>query len=125
MDDPILGFQRVAMETTNQLVARFTYNVFMKHLGGIARHQKWVVENGYGYAATVTNLIKLLKRAGISTNSFIKEALPLLLDDYANFDNKTISILKKLYKGKGNVGWIFKRIEIENFEEQFIIYGMS
>lgn len=125
MYDPMLGFQRVAMETTNQFVARFTYNVFMKHLGGIAQHQKWVVENGYGYAATVTNLIKLLKKAGIGTNSFLNEALPLLLDDYANFDYKIISVLKKMYKGKGEIGWIFRRIEIENFEEQFIIYGMS
>ena len=40
-------------------------------------------------------------------------------------DDKIISILKKEYKGKGKIGWIFKRIEMEKFEEQFEIYGMS
>ena len=29
----------------------------------------------------------------------------------------SISVLKKEYKGKGEIGWIFKRIELENFDE--------
>jgi len=53
-------------ETLNQAVARLTYPRFVERLGGQAVHQAWVIDNGYGYAATVSRLWQIVRECGLS-----------------------------------------------------------
>lgn len=56
-------------ETLNQAVARLTYPRFVERMGGQAQHQDWVLENGFGYATTVSRLWKVLDECGVSRKS--------------------------------------------------------
>ena len=51
-------------ETLNQAVARLTYPRFVERLGGQATHQAWVLNSGYGYAATVSRLWRVIQECG-------------------------------------------------------------
>lgn len=112
VEDPD-GFVRVALETINQFVARKTYrNEFLRRIGGMnnIENYKWIMSNGYGYKTAVLNLRLLLSYAQIQEGDFILLSKPLLMNDYLGFDQKIISVLKRLYKGNGNVG-VFNLIE--------------
>jgi hypothetical protein len=104
------GFQRVAAETVNQLVARHTYGGFLKGIGGKPTNTDWILKNGYGYSATVSNLRKLLKATNINENLFIEKANELLVQGYTDFDKKIVELMEKMSK-KNNLMDIFGCIE--------------
>lgn len=110
-----LGFQRVVAETVNQLVARHSYNSFLKQLGGTAKHKAWVLDNGYGYQEMVANLRSLISKAGINEKTFVREANKILMEDYTDIDMKIENLLKRMYKGDRNIGWVFGMIERKDF----------
>lgn len=110
-----LGFQRVVAETVNQLVARHSYDNLLKQLGGIAKHKKWILDNGYGYKETVSNLRSLISKAGINEKAFVREANKILMEDYTDIDVKIRGLLQRMYKGTKNVGEAFDKIEIKDF----------
>jgi hypothetical protein len=114
IDDPNGGFQRAALETTNQFVARKTYDKFMKQLGGNPIHQKWILENGYGYKETVNNTRELLRILDINEDDFCKRAEELLMKNYSAFDKKIVNLMEKMSRRK-NLMDIYGRIEIEDF----------
>ncbi|MFG6385768.1 MAG: hypothetical protein K1V80_04775 [Muribaculaceae bacterium] len=116
IDSP-LGFARTAMETVNQLVARHSYGDFIKKLGGEPLHTEWVINNGFGYSSTVANLRTLLSVAKIEEKSFIRAIEPKLMNDYADFDVKVGGVLKRLYKGKGDIARAFNMIEFKDFDQ--------
>ncbi|MBV5274083.1 MAG: hypothetical protein JZU52_10700 [Lamprocystis purpurea] len=53
-------------ETLNQAAARLTYPSFIERLGGQSVHQDWVIDNGYGYAATVSRFWQIVRECGLS-----------------------------------------------------------
>lgn len=63
------GFTRTVAETINQLVARHSYPSFVAKLGGKAMNQKWILDNGYGYSATVNNIRSLLAKPGLMSRN--------------------------------------------------------
>ena len=68
------GFQRVSVETINQLVARRTYADFLSQIGAKAKHNEWISNYGYGYSKAVENTTNLLNSLGINNDKFYKEA---------------------------------------------------
>jgi hypothetical protein len=109
------GFQRVAAETVNQLVARKTYPEFLKQLGGTAKHADWVLENGYGYKETVANMRKLLNTLDIDNRKFYIESEKLLMQDYTNFDKKIVNLMEDM-SGRKNLMNVFGFIERDDFD---------
>jgi hypothetical protein len=105
-----VGFQRVAAETVNQLVARKTYRQFLRELGGRATHSDWVLQNGFGYSATVNNTHKLLSALNIDNSVFYGEAEKLLMQDYADFDKKIVKLMERMSRKKGLMS-VFGHIE--------------
>jgi hypothetical protein len=117
------GFQRVAMETFNQIVARKTYPAFLNQLGGkAAAHQEWILNSGYGYSDTVANTRKILDMLNINNGKFYTAAEKLLMKDYADFDKNIVSIMEKM-SGRKNIMDIFGYIEIEDFDEYLTIFN--
>ena len=112
---PHFGFQRTAVETINQLVARKTYPKLLEQFGGKARHQDWVINNGYGYSETVKNTQKLLKVLNIDNDKFYREAEKLLMQDYSDFDKNLVALMERM-SGKKNLTRIFGRIEMVDFD---------
>ena len=112
-----LGFPRAVVETVNQLLARLSYGYFLERLGSKSEHFNWVLNYGFAYNHTVANLRKLIQYTGIEKEKFLKEADKLLMQDYTDFDNKISSLLKKMYKGKGDIENVFQFIEHKDFSE--------
>lgn len=112
------GFPRIVAETINQLTARHTYNDFLKYFNAKPLHYEWVLDNGFGYNATIINLRKILEKASIDEKSFIKKASDILMQDYKNIDIKISELLQKMYKNKGDISYVFKFLELDftNFE---------
>ena len=111
----IYGFPRCVAESTNQLVARHSYNTFLEDIGGKAIHKQWVLENGYGYDYTVNNIRTILSKANISETVFVKEANEILMKTYEGIDVEIGNLLDRLYKGKKNITRVFGMIESEDF----------
>lgn len=111
------GFTRAMVETANQLVARHTYDSFMKKFNVSPLHKNNILENGYGYSSTVTNLRKLLKKANIDENKFTQRAMKLLMKDYAHFDEKLFTELSKMYtkSHKQALKYVYLRLEVKEF----------
>ncbi|MDR1593291.1 MAG: hypothetical protein LBS43_02245 [Prevotellaceae bacterium] len=113
-----VGFKRVVAETINQLVARKTYPGFLKRLGGTAQHTEWVLDNGYAYNYTVTNLRKILSKLNIDEDVFVYKANESLMNDYTDFDEKIKNLLVKMGKRKDSwkVIQTYKNIDNKDFE---------
>ena len=109
------GFSRVVAETINQLDARHTYGTLLTQLGGKPMHNEWVISNGYGYNETVGNLRMMLNVAKIDENVFVKRADAILMKDYTDIDEKIGMLLKDMYKGNGDIIWLFGMIERKDF----------
>lgn len=114
VNDPIRGFERIALETCHQFYARRTYQDFCKKIGYEAKFMDWVKENGYGYKETVKNINLILKKANIKEVDFIQELKPLLMGDYSIFCRELKKVLKKLYNGNGDILRAFDMIEIKD-----------
>jgi hypothetical protein len=112
LEDKGLGFTRATAETINQLIARNSYDEFLREIGGKAKFKDWIMTNGYSYNDSVTNLRELLKTARINERDFIKEAEAILMKDYAEIDKRISYLLVKMYKGKGDLKWAFGMIEL-------------
>jgi len=113
--DSVDGFTRASLETINQLVARKTYPKFLKQLGGDSLHQEWIINEGYGYSATVKNIRKLLGVLNIDNEKFYKKAGKLIMQDYTDFDKKIVNLMEKMSK-KTNLMDIFGHIENKYFD---------
>ncbi|MCM1220333.1 MAG: hypothetical protein NC548_38205 [Lachnospiraceae bacterium] len=121
-----LGFTRTVAETINQLVARHSYPSFVAKLGGKAINQKWVLDNGYGYSATVNNTRSLLSKAGINESQFVSKAEKILMKDYTDIDVKISELLSNEFrkvKGTGDIGLLFSFIERWDFGEQLKVFN--
>ena len=121
-----VGFTRCVAETINQLVARHTYKGFIRELGGKGKHQKWIMENGYGYGVTVSNLRLILQRAGLDEKKFVAEANNILMEDYTNINQKIGDLLvemndMKKKKKLDNIRAIFNSIEMSEEALQELI----
>lgn len=93
------------MEVINQMVSRYTYDNFLKTIGGKASLKAEVIKNGRGYQNYIINFRQLLKRLKINERKFIKEIEETLFEDYdkiygvvkerltANMDDKKIDRL--------------------------------
>ncbi len=103
LDD--LDPRRLLMETLTQYISRLSYGGFIEKLGGKARHQEWVMENGYGYKNQVSRLILLFNEIGIledikgdlfniNFNSDISQSLELLSEAIAKKTSLKNSKLK-------------------------------
>ena len=112
IEDKGLGFTRATAETINQLIARNSYDEFLREIGGEAKFKDWIMTNGYSYNDSVTNLRELLKTARINERDFIKEAETILMKDYAEIDKRISYLLVRKYKGKGDLKWAFGMIEL-------------
>jgi hypothetical protein len=108
-----VGFKRAVAETVNQLIARHTYPEFLTKIGGTAQHQKWVLENGYGYEETVANMRSLISALNMEESDFVSRANELLMEDYTDFDVKIRELFQEMSKRKDlwTVEWIYNRIE--------------
>lgn len=71
-----------AMETTNQFVARHTYNNFIERLGGKAYNQEEVLDKGYGYSRWIKDFREKLKTHNISEQKALDFLTPYLMSDY-------------------------------------------
>lgn len=116
------GFTRTVAETVNQLVARNTYPDFLKKLGGEAKHQEWVLKNGFGYKITVERLRVLIKTVGIDEKEFIKSANTILMKDYTNIDKKIEDLIVRMSGIKdlertNKLRWAFGMLEHRDFDE--------
>ena len=111
----IYGFPRCVAESINQLVARHSYNTFLKDIGGKAVHKQWVLEKGYGYDYTVNNIRTILSKANISETVFVKEANKILMKTYEGIDVEIGNLLDRLYKGKKDITRVFGMIESKYF----------
>ena len=65
------------------------------------------------------NLRSLLKRAEIDENEFVEKANEILMKDYKEIDKKIKSLLAEMSDEKKSVevGWLFDRIELEDYEK--------
>lgn len=127
IDSP-LGFTRVIAETINQLVARHSYPSFITKLGGEATNQEWVLNNGYGYSATVKNMRSLLTNAGIDESQFVSKAEKILMKDYSGIDVKISKLLADEFrkvKGKGDIVKLYQSIELKEFSQLLEIFNKS
>ncbi len=118
--DTHLGFPRSVAETINQLVARHTYPDFLKKLGGKAVHQSWVLEYGISYREYVANIRSIITKARITESDFVTRAQKILMEDYSQIDERIEKLLINLCsnkRNKENIGFIFRRIELEDFTE--------
>lgn len=70
------------MEMINQMVSRYTYDNFLKAIGGKASLKAEVIKNGKGYQNYIINFRQLLKRLKINERKFIKEMEETLFEDY-------------------------------------------
>jgi hypothetical protein len=117
-----VGFQRVIAETINQLVARKTYPDFLKRLGGTAQHAEWVLDNGYAYNYSVTNLRKILSTLNIDEDIFVDKANKILMKDYTDIDVKIRNLLIEMnpYKRKKwQIIYTFEKIDQDTFDLYF------
>jgi predicted transcriptional regulator len=92
----------------------------LKKLGGEAKHQKWVMQNGLGYNDTVGNLRKLLTKLNIDESEFVKQANIILMKDYEGIDKEIENLLVKIsktkdLKRKNSIILAFQMIESEYF----------
>ena len=60
---------RLFAETLNQVVARLTYPRFVEKLGGVAVHQAWVVNHGYGYLPFVSRFLRIVASLGLDIDT--------------------------------------------------------
>lgn len=124
IDEVNVGFTRVIAETINQLVARHTYGLFLRQLGGKQVHKDWIMNNGYGYSATVDNLRLLLKQAGFNEKVFVNRANAILMTDYTDMDKKIKALLKEMNMKKrrntftdSDLLFLFDKIELGSFAD--------
>ncbi len=68
------------METLNQWVARNTYPEFLKILGGEAKHQEAILDNGLGYRTWIRNFREMLTLAGIDETAALGVLRPLSVE---------------------------------------------
>jgi hypothetical protein len=86
--------QKTAMETINQIVARNTYDGFLRKLGGKAMHKRTIIENGFGYNSEINNLNRILTKYKISKESLFDEfKTTILTEKYENIENKLVKFL--------------------------------
>lgn len=120
------GFPRFVVEAVNQLTARTTYNQFLTKIGGERNidNFKWIYKSGYGYNEGVQNIIELLNITKINISDFLKEVYPILMNDYSEFDTKIANVLKRIYKGSGNIENALRYIDAEkSFKTQMWVYS--
>lgn len=76
-------------------------------------HEEWILRNGHAYNDSVSNLRALLKKAGINEKEFVKRAEIILMQDYTGIDKEIENLLTKMYRGKSDIVYAFRFIEIE------------
>ena len=76
-------------------------------------HEEWILRNGHAYNDSVSNLRALLKKAGINEKEFVKRAEIILMQDYTGIDKEIENLLTKMYRGKRDIAWAFRGIEME------------
>lgn len=59
---------QAVMECINQFCARRSYGKFLRAVGGISKHKKDIIKNGYGYAKSVRHFEKLLSSINVSSS---------------------------------------------------------
>lgn len=92
------------METINQLVSRYTYDKFLKLLGGKAYNKARILRQGLAYESYVYNFRQLLNRLKIKEREFIKDLEPVLFEDYGKIYETVINKLVPFVRAKDR--WI-------------------
>lgn len=100
------------MEAMNQLVARHSYEQTMAKFGVTPAHKGEIIERGFGYNNSVTNLRELFKVAGLEEKKAVAHLRTQLLNGYYDdFQDYLIRYLSK--RGISDAETLVRRISAE------------
>lgn len=86
------------MEALNQLCARHSYEQTLSLFGRTPIHKESIIEQGYSYNKSVSNLRRMLSKVGVSEKEFVVEYRTILQKSY--YDDIP-SKLTEYFKNKG------------------------
>ena len=86
------------MEALNQLCARHSYEQTLSLFGRTPIHKESIIEQGYSYNRSVSNLRSMIKEIGVSEKEFVKKFRSILQESYYDDIQATLA---EYFKSKG------------------------